>query len=323
VKDVLFTSPFVPREWIAAHGLHPRGMQTAPEAQTSRAFMGVCPFAETFLEAAASTSAAAVFATTCDQMRRAFDHAASRVNGDVFLLNVPAVWQAPGSRQLYQSELHRLGAFLVRLGGSAPSQERLAAEMQRHIHARDALLAYRARLSAREFAEAVSRFLLDGTVFLPARDNIYAPETVPLAIIGETLLPSHFALLDWIETSGCRVALDATSGGERSLLPSFVQSSIHRDPFAALADGYFAGVTDAFQRPNTRLYDWLRARISGRGIRGIILWHYAWCDLWRAEAGRLRDEFHLPVLHLDATDAATPGPSIKNRLEAFFEILRP
>jgi len=320
VKDILFTSPFVPREWIAAHGLRPRAVDIPPAAQP----MGTCPFAEAFLQSAISSDArAAIFATTCDQMRRAYDQAASQNREDIFLLNVPAAWQAPGSRQFYRSELARLGAFLVRLGGSHPSSDQLAAEIRRHIHAREALLANRSWLSSRQFAEAARQFRLDGTVLLPARDPAKTSGAIPLAIVGETLLPSHFVLLDWIEDCGGRVALDATSSGERNLVPAFDESSIDADPFAALADGYFDSITDAFQRPNTRLYDWLRLHIQGvQGIRGIILWHYSWCDLWRAEGQRLRDEFKLPVLHLDAADAASPGPSMKTRLEAFFEILR-
>jgi benzoyl-CoA reductase/2-hydroxyglutaryl-CoA dehydratase subunit BcrC/BadD/HgdB len=286
--------------------------------------MGLCPFAGAFLETAnAAKSGAVVFATTCDQMRRAADDAASQTGAEVFLMNIPAVWQAPASRQFYRAELDRLGAFLVRIGGSAPSPAILAAEMRRHNYLRGALLAHRTRLSGRQCAQALARYWMDGSMVVPTQDADRTRNAIPLAIVGESLLPSHFVLLDWIEALGGSVALDATSGGERSLLPAFEQSRIEHDPIAALADGYFAGMTDAFQRPNTRLYDWLRPRVSERGIRGIVLWHYSWCDLWRAEANRLRDEFQLPVLHLDAADAALPGPSMKNRLEVFFEILRP
>jgi len=252
--------------------------------------MGACPFAETFLQMAASAEAS-VFVTSCDQMRRAADQAALR-NG-VFLMNVPATWQAPAARQLYRREIERLGAFLVRLGGAHPSAEALAAEL---------------RSRAREAVPA----------------NCVAAEAgklVPLALVGESLLPSHFSLHGFLESLGGRVALDATSHGERGQPVFSDETRIAEDPFAAMVDGYFDSVTDVFQRPNTRLYDWLRPRVAGRGIRGIVLWHYSWCDLWRAEANRLREEFPLPVLALDADDSLTP--SMKTRLEVFLEILRP
>lgn len=253
--------------------------------------MGTCHFAETFLRMAASAEAA-VFATSCDQMRRAADEAAADNRGNIFLMNIPATWQTPAARKLYREEIERLGAFLVRLGGTAPSPAALAAEM--HVRAREDSLEHRATAEA--------------------------GENIPLAIVGESLLWTHFHLPEFLEARGVRVALDATSDGERRL-PLFPgEARIDGDPFTVMVDGYFDSVTDVFQRPNTRLYDWLRPRVRERGIRGIILWNYAWCDLWRAEANRLREEFPMPVLHLDAGEAFTP--SMETRVEAFLEILR-
>jgi benzoyl-CoA reductase/2-hydroxyglutaryl-CoA dehydratase subunit BcrC/BadD/HgdB len=293
VKEVLYASPFVPREWIAAHGLRPRLVVAKPlgnGAPQPRTVMGACHFAETLLQMAASAEAA-VFVTSCDQMRRAADQASSLDR--VFLMNVPATWQAPAARQLYRAEIERLGAFLVRLGGATPSPDALAAEMRRHVRARGVSCENRAT------AEACSK--------------------VPLALVGESLLPAHLDLPRLIGARGGRVALDATSDGERGQPVFPDEARIDEAPFAAMVDGYFDGVTDVFQRPNTRLYDWLRPRLAERGIRGIVLWHYSWCDLWRAEASRLREEFRLPMLHLDAGDSLTP--SMKTRVEAFLEIL--
>jgi len=254
--------------------------------------MGACPFADFFLQMSASVEAS-VFVTSCDQMRRAADQAASRNGGEVFLMNVPATWQVPAARQLYRKEIERLGAFLVSIGGVPPSAEALAAELRSRT--------WEASPANRSTAEACKR--------------------VPLALIGESLMPSHFSLPGLLESLGGRVALDATSLGERGQPVFSDEARIAEDPFGTLVDGYFDSVADVFQRPNTRLYDWLRPRIAGRGIRGIVLWHYSWCDLWRAEANRLREEFLLPVLFLDADGSLTP--SMKTRLEVFLEILRP
>lgn len=252
--------------------------------------MGGCHFSDVFLQMAASAEAS-VFVTSCDQMRRAADQATLRDR--VFLMNVPATWQTPAARNLYRAEIERLGAFLVRVGGTAPVPDALAAEMRRHAQARAVTHDHRATIEARS--------------------------RVPLAIVGESLLPSHFDLPGLIETRGGRVALDATSNGERGLPVFPDEARIDEDPFSAMVDGYFDGVTDVFQRPNTRLYDWLRPRLLERDIRGIILWHYSWCDLWCAESERLREEFQLPVLHLDAGDAL--NPSMTTRVEVFLEIL--
>jgi hypothetical protein len=85
---------------------------------------------------------------------------------------------------------------------------------------------------------------------------------------------------------------------------------------------YLANCVDVFQRPNTRLYDWLRQRLEARGARGLVLWAHVGCDLWRAEAQSLREAFGLPLLVLDAGDAAGAWPRITSRIEAFLEALR-
>jgi hypothetical protein len=87
-----------------------------------------------------------------------------------------------------------------------------------------------------------------------------------------------------------------------------------------LARNCLANCIDVFQRPNTRLYDWLRERLTARKVRGIVLWHYVGCDLWRAEAQSMRASLGLPVLLLDA-DEAMPRRNT-GRLQAFLESLR-
>jgi hypothetical protein len=141
---------------------------------------------------------------------------------------------------------------------------------------------------------------------------------------------SQLPLLDAIEKSGGRVVLNATEAGERSLWsavsldPAQPVAGAPVQPGAALptllARNCLANCVDVFQRPNTRLYDWLRMRLTARKACGIILWHYVGCDLWRAEAQPMREAFGLPVLLLDADEAAPRRNT--GRLEAFLESLR-
>jgi hypothetical protein len=95
--------------------------------------------------------------------------------------------------------------------------------------------------------------------------------------------------------------------------------STRRNP----ANHYFDHCVDVFQRPNTRLYAWLEARLAERGVGGIVLWVHVGCDLWRAEAASLREAFGLPVLVLESQEAGAGGLRDANRLAAFFEALRP
>ena len=150
---------------------------------------------------------------------------------------------------------------------------------------------------------------------------------VPLALVGGPLPQSQMPLLDAIEKAGGRVVLNATEAGERSLwsAPDRValggaDCSVNAALLALLAHDYLANCVDVFQRPNTRLYEWLRPRLAACGARGILLWHFVGCDLWRAEEQPLRQTFGLPVLLLDANET-TPQRNT-GRLEAFLESLR-
>jgi benzoyl-CoA reductase/2-hydroxyglutaryl-CoA dehydratase subunit BcrC/BadD/HgdB len=137
-------------------------------------------------------------------------------------------------------------------------------------------------------------------------------------------------LLDSLEESGGRVVLDGTEAGERSLWRS-TPAGIGSEPGSPapsaqssldeLARAYCTHCTDVFQRPNTRLYDWLEHRVTERGVRGILLWHYVGCDLWRAEAASLREALELPVLGLDADETGSDFPRTIGRIEAFIESL--
>ena len=229
---------------------------------------------------------------------------------------------------MFASELERLGRFLVGLGGRPPTAEGLAETMARYCRARGQLLEAAAHLPAREYCEAIARFHWDGSVNL--RENALAPGTdaIPLAVVGGPLPAWQGNVLDAIESAGGRVVLNATEAGERSLGPAF---SPERAPVAArtlpdllglLTRSFLDNCVDVFQRPNTRLYGWLKERLTARKVRGIVLWHYVGCDLWRAEAQPLREAFGLPVLLLEAKEAAGEALRHSGRIEAFLESLR-
>src|SRR5512137_2960200 len=105
MKAVLYTSAYVPAEWIAAHGLDPVRLVPSDQTDVPPALNreGVCPFLRAFVsEALAYPNAAAiVLTTTCDQMRRSFDVVTHAGRAPTFLLNVPHTLQSPAARRLY------------------------------------------------------------------------------------------------------------------------------------------------------------------------------------------------------------------------------
>jgi benzoyl-CoA reductase/2-hydroxyglutaryl-CoA dehydratase subunit BcrC/BadD/HgdB len=332
--QVFYNSPWVPPEWITSHGHVPRGVWFADDLALGPLPLGagVCAFAGSMLRfAQAQTDSAVVFSTHCDQLRRAFDALDIAARQRCFLFNLPSTWQSAAARHLFAAELERLGRFLVQLGGHAPSAEALARSMEQYALGRKQLLEAAPHSPARPYAEAIARFHWDGTVNLPPPQP--ANGSTPLTLVGGPLPRAQWQVLDVIERAGGRVSLNATEPGERSLWQAPSRSpnpsagppqleSLRTATPEDLAQRCLAHCVDVFQRPNTPLYDWLKPRLAARRVRGILLWHYVGCDLWRAEAQPLREAFGLPVLLIEAAETAGDLPRQAGRIEAFLEALR-
>jgi benzoyl-CoA reductase/2-hydroxyglutaryl-CoA dehydratase subunit BcrC/BadD/HgdB len=336
--EVLLTSPWVPPEWIKAHGLEPRGVwcDECLTRQSQPLAAGICGFANAAVRLAEERpDAAVIFTTHCDQLRRGFDGVPTKGSPRVFLFNLPATWQTPAASMLFDAEMERLGKFLLEVGGHSPTIEALRQTAAAYAIARKKLLDSALSCPARTFAEAVARFHWNGSVCVP--DEPLSPEAdpgvpihgngdaIPLALVGGPLLRQHWTLLDTIANAGGCVVLNATEPGERSLWDTSsgaVQSASVAGARQALGREYLANCVDVFQRPNSRLYDWLKDRLAARKVRGIVLWHYVGCDLWRAEAQSLREAFGLPVLLLEAPESGSVPLREQGRVEAFLEALR-
>ncbi|MCX5676101.1 MAG: 2-hydroxyacyl-CoA dehydratase family protein [Planctomycetota bacterium] len=356
MKTVIYSSPFVPAEWIAAHGVRPRRIRPDPAAASPSAgpLMGVCPYARAFMGEVLSAPAAgaAVFTTTCDQMRRAAEWAGRGGGPPVFLMNVPATWQTPAAARLYRDELRRLGRFLVRLGGAAPSPARLAETLEAYDARRAALRGALGTLSARQASEAIARFDLgsekvssekvSGTLRLKVPDTFSddtfsdpapdLPRGTPVALVGGPLMRGDSLIFDTLEKAGGVVVLDGTENGARTLPAPVDRRRLRDDPLMELVDAYFGTIPDAFRRPDTALYAWLKRELAASAARGIIVWRYVWCDMWAASAARLRETTGLPVLDLDVSGdparqggaVASPGGLTRSagRIQAFMEVLK-
>ena len=321
--EVFLTSPWVPAEWVKAHGLEPRSIWSAPDfwPGTLPLSAGICAFAEAVVKYAQTRpGAVVVFTTTCDQLRRGFDVALPNSDARGFLFNLPATWQSPAARELFRAELERLGRFLVQLGGRAPTPDILRRELLRYAERRKHLLEASASGSAQHFVEAIACLHRDGAFFPPPAAG--PGKGVALAMVGGPFCAAHWPLLEVLEAAGGNVALNATETGERCLCPVCEFTAAEDEPFEVMLNGYFDSIVDVFQRPNTPLYAWLRPRLRARNIRGIVLWHLTGCDLWRAEAQTMRETFGLPLLLLEAEQ--TPGASARetNRIQAFVETLK-
>jgi benzoyl-CoA reductase/2-hydroxyglutaryl-CoA dehydratase subunit BcrC/BadD/HgdB len=323
---IIYTCPFVPAEWIAAHGMSPSRMMPDSRSLSNvvGATAGLCSFARAFINTVISDKdAVAIVATTlCDQMRRASELISTHTDRPVYLMNVPHTWMSSNARDLYLDEIRRLGAFLVRLGGVSPSRGTLVETMKAYEGARAAIRGALGRVSSRRYAEMIADFHQAPRPNDPP--TLSAPRSVgiPLALVGGPLLSDYMDVYDLIEGSRGYVALDATETGERGMPAPVESDRLRDDPLNALGEAYFGGIPDPARRPDSMLYQWLEQRIADRGIRGIILLRHLWCDNWHAEAERLKVHFGLPFLHLDMAGQGTDSSRSLTRLQAFMEMLR-
>jgi len=338
MKRIIYTCPYVPAEWIAAHGLQPS--RVIPDAAEATAPLGraegVCPYVQGFINEVITDKQACgvVITTVCDQMRRAFDILVRRSDVPVFLMNVPNTWQNVGVQKLYIDELKRLGRFLTGLGGKSPLGDALTEIMLKYDTARKSILAARGYLSAGRYAEKIAAFGRDGPGRMTNNTTGLEPiiEGVPLAIVGGPLMRRDFDILDIAEQAGGRIVLDATETGERGMCMPFDRRRLpvaawprhdgRDEPLMELANAYFGGIQDVSRRPNSELYKWLKSKFTDREVRGIIFHRYVWCDMWHAELRRLKDWTDLPVLDIDTTgDNETRRHRTANRIHAFLETL--
>ena len=329
MKTIIYTCPYVPAEWIAAHGLQPS--RIIPDAADSTGPLGraegVCPYVQGFINEVITDKQAdgVVITTVCDQMRRSFDILVRRCDVPVFLMNVPNTWQSLGVQKLYIDELKRLGRFLTGLGGKSPSDNVLAEIMLKYDTARTSILASGGYLPARQYAEAIVAFGKDGPgeEFNNITNRELRIKAVPLAIVGGPLMRRDFDIFDIAEQAGGRIVLDATETGERGMCLPFDRRRLRDEPLMELANAYFGGIQDVSRRPNSELYKWLKRRLIDREVHGIIFHRYAWCDMWHAELRRLKDWTDLPVLDIDtAGDNETRQHQTANRIRAFLEMLQ-
>jgi len=329
--ELFHASPWVPAEWIEAHGVQPRGLWYADELKVGATTLsaGTCAFAQAVVRFADTHPEKAILLTThCDQLRRGFDTIASWPPGRAFLFNLPATWQSSVAERLYDCELERLSRFLLAMGGHLPTPEGLRQTIAAYARARKALLAQAETVSARAYAEAIARFHWDGSPELVTEEGAARDSAIPIALLGGPLPRAQWHLIEAIERTGARVVLNGTEAGERSLLniPSLEDEATHGAAAVSslrmwLARSYVRNCADVFQRPNTPLYAWLKERLAARRVRGIVLWHFVGCDLWRAEAQSLREAFGLPLLLLDAAEAPLASVRDRGRVEAFVESL--
>jgi len=329
MQKIVYTSPYIPAEWIAAHGLSPS--RIIPSASVSNSApgqrQGLCPFAGTLIAhvLAEYSNCPVIMTTECDQMRRAFDVITQQRQTPAFLFNLPSTWQGSSAKKLYTAELRRLSRWLCSFSANMFSNDVLAETMLQYNNKRGSILAAKNSLTPRQFSEAIATFNNSPDEF--SLTNIPSHKTdangAPLAILGGPLLGHDFEIFDIVENCGGHITLDATETGQRTMPDTFNADKTETDLLAELTRAYFDHIPEIWQRPNVRLYEWLRTNIEQYNIRGIIFRRFLFCDLWHGELHRIREFTKLPVLDIDVSPPATAiDERTKYRIQAFMETLQ-
>lgn len=320
---IVYSCPYVPAELIVAYGLTPS--RILPESTGLNGPIdvtaGVCPYMRGFVNTACTMSGVTgiILTTVCDQMRHAKDYIEQRTAIPSFLLNVPSTWQIPSVIKLYISELKRLGNFLETMGGKSPATDYLWRVMEEYTKKREKLRALRADLNAMDYSMTIAEFNRTGQIMHALPGRIAEENKVPVALIGGPLTIQDFNLFNLIRHSGGNVVLDGTESGERTMPAPFNgRRSEKDDSLLELASCYFGHIPDAFRRPNSELYKWLKREIDCRGIKGVILVRHIWCDKWHAKVPRLREWLKIPFLDVDI-DGESSAIRTAGRIQAFME----
>ena len=273
-----------------AHDFEPVFADALVPQQTESVPAGMCGFAHRTVSLVNEIlPTVALFATSCDQMRRAAEWTAMHSDVPVFLMHMPATWNSEASLAYYKDELRRLGRFLVDTGGRNPARTDLRYAMN------------------------------DGRT--SRADPVPDDTALALMLIGGPSGAEARELDHWLGHHGARIVMDATDFSERTRPAGDRAISEAADPLDALASAYFM-IPDPSRRPDFRFHDYVSREVKKRGIRGIIVRHYVWCDTWALQEPRLRETAGVPVLSLEVEGSPGLDGRTQSRLAAFLEMLR-
>jgi benzoyl-CoA reductase/2-hydroxyglutaryl-CoA dehydratase subunit BcrC/BadD/HgdB len=286
MMNVYYTCPFVPRELIAACGLSP--CRQAPALDTDARPEGMCSFTSAWIESLQRNIAlgerfAAVFSSSCDQMRRAFDVYSQSTGKNCFLLNVPST-NTERAFGFYLNELRRLQGYLCKLSGQPIDWNRVGQSPSNEP----------------ESAEP------DGAM-------------IKIAITGGPIAASlleHVTLL--ICDGGGQIVLNTTESKLKPVLSATLQDG--RNPLETLARAYF-NIPAIWKRPNTAYFQWLGQRVQEHRADGVILLRQSFCDVWHSQGQEITKQMTQPVLKVDLDGKGTLSAGAVSRIEAFLEAL--
>ena len=284
---VYYTCSFVPPELIRACGFHPHRLTPTSKNIPQFQLEGMCSFTKAWVEelhdiADQNETAIAVFTTSCDQMRRAFDLVCHRKNLNTFLLDVPKTTNGK-SLDYYQFELKRLMQFLCEISDRSLNENLLVDVVSKEAYRND-----------------------DGS------GNI-----INIAITGGSVPDAVLSNIDkTVRAENMRISLNLS---ENMLFPYIAKenTSLSLDD---LAEAYFH-IPSIWKRPNDSFYEWFIQQISDTENDAVILFRHIFCDLWHSQVNEFKKRLQIPVIDIELDGQGTLSVAANSRLQAFLETL--
>lgn len=286
---VYYSCSFVPPELIEACGCEARRITAGCGNGRFSPIEGICSYTKAWLEAlfkkSESEDFTAVFTTSCDQMRRAFDLYGRPSGRKAFLLNVPAT-DSPQALDYYSDELQRLAALLCSSSGNKFDLDRLRRLM-------------------------LSRVMTDNNP-----KDIGGPG---IAFVGGPVGASiRQAAAEILSAVNGRIIFDASEDTLIDRYLKFDPDRAKREPMKELAACYFR-LPAVWKRPNQWFYDWFIQKVRDNKIDGIILFRHVFCDVWHSQVYTFKHRFGIPVLDIELDGREVLSACALSRIQAFLE----
>ncbi len=337
-EELIYTAGAVPLRLDVAHG--------AAAAEGGRALaMDLCPEVRAVLGARLCGAPLhrrvdlLICPTACDGKKRL----GAAWPGETLTVELPQSKAGPRQQAWWREEVAAVARALERLTGAAMSRRALARAValynRRVLLARELIALRCARpgvLGARDAMLVMqATFIADPAWWIEQAEALLKelePRAAPpprhrLLLTGSPVLFPEYQLLELLEERGAAVvADDLCSGSERLRHPVVVDEGSRRGLLRALADRSLLPCTcPCFLSGEDRL---VRLRELGRACRaqGVVHHTLRLCqpfDLALPSLGAALRAEGLPLLSLHTDFGGEDAPLLRNRVEAFLEMLDP
>ncbi len=269
--------------------------------------------------------------TTCDMMRRTLEVMASDSDIPVFQLQMPATRSA-NSERYFVREVARtagdLGKFCKRPFDAAAAREyfearKSCAETLWKIISGAGLPPLAAQRLRRLFDVARPGQLEQFLKRLEAGGK-HSRRCRRILIVGSAICYEDDLVLRILQERGAEaIVLGISENGPSGFYSGAgLKASAGRALIQELAARSFRADVCIRHRPNSGTYSEILGAIGGLECDGVILKCLKFCDLWYSEKERMKQTLGVPLLVLDTTYSSSEAERIRNRVEAFLEMLK-